>query len=321
MTVRRTLTAALVALLLPVVGSVASPAQEPLDVAVATTGATLQQQYATTRAAVREALAAVRPDDHRRVAALRRLARPERQLLAFSAAGRGQVVEVIGDLARARRIAVIVPGADHGVETYDGRPGAEWAAPGGAARALHAEIVRQDPRAPVAVVAWLGYPAPRTISAEVLTDATAVRAAERLRHLVGALRRVNGAEVALLCHSYGSVVCGHAAADLPVSDLVAYGSPGMGVAAAAELRTTARVWAGRGSADWIRHVPFLQLDLGAARLGFGPDPTSPDFGARAFPAAAAGHSDYLRPGSPSLRALARIAAGRAGHDTAVVSAA
>ena len=45
-------------------------------------------------------------------------------------------------------------------------------------------------------------------------------------------------------------------------------------------------------------------------LGFGTDPVSPGFGAHVFAAGAAGHSDYLRPGSLSLRNLALIALGR-----------
>src|SRR5690606_921915 len=105
MMLRRALTAALVALLLPVASGLTPPPQEPLDVTVATTPATLQRQYTTTRAAVRRALAATPPAQDERVAALRRLARPERQLLGFSAEGRGQVVEVLGDLVRAQRVA------------------------------------------------------------------------------------------------------------------------------------------------------------------------------------------------------------------------
>jgi hypothetical protein len=71
------------------------------------------------------------------------------------------------------------------------------------------------------------------------------------------------------------------------------------------LHTPARVWAGRGAGDWIRHVPYIQL-LG---LGFGPDPTSPGFGARPFDCGGGGHSGYFQPGSIALRNLADIALG------------
>ena len=63
--------------------------------------------------------------------------------------------------------------------------------------------------------------------------------------------------------------------------------------------------AGRGSGDWIRLVPHVQV-LG---LGFGSDPVSAGFGARVFAAGAGGHSDYLDPGSVPLRNLTEIALG------------
>jgi hypothetical protein len=86
-----------------------------------------------------------------------------------------------------------------------------------------------------------------------------------------------------------------------------FGSPGIDASSAASLDTRARVWAGRGSSDWISHVPHVRL-LG---LGFGADPMSPGFGARVFAAGPGGHSDYLRPGSVSLRNLTEIALGDA----------
>jgi hypothetical protein len=52
-------------------------------------------------------------------------------------------------------------------------------------------------------------------------------------------------------------------------------------------------------------------------LGFGTDPVSPAFGARVFAAGPAGHSDYLRPGSLSLRNLALITLGRGPQVTLV----
>ncbi|WP_187282314.1 hypothetical protein [Streptomyces sp. wa22] len=42
------------------------------------------------------------------------------------------------------------------------------------------------------------------------------------------------------------------------------------------------------------------------------DPVSPEFGAKVFDAGDAGHSDYLGPGSVSLRSIAGIVAGTAG---------
>src|SRR5207248_6597083 len=101
----------------------------------------------------------------------------------------------------------------------------------------------------------------------------------------------HGHQVALLCHSYGAVVCGLAAPRLPVTDIAVFGSPGMDASSAGALHTAARVWAGRGAADWIRYVPHVRL-LG---LGFGPDPTAPAFGARIFGCGRAGPRGYRQP--------------------------
>jgi len=90
-----------------------------------------------------------------------------------------------------------------------------------------------------------------------------------------------------------------------------YGSPGMDVSSVRSLDTTARVWAGRESGDWIRNVPHIRL-LG---LGFGTDPMSPSFGARRFSCGGSGHSGYLSPGGAALRNLAYIALGQAGQVT------
>ena len=157
----------------------------------------------------------------------------------------------------------------------------------------------------LAVIAWLGHPAPAMLSPAVMTSGDAGQGAQALRPLVTALAR-HGDRVALLCHSYGSVVCGLAAPHLPVTDIAVFGSPGMDASSVASLDTRARVWAGRESGDSIRFVPHIRL----FGLGFGADPMSPGFGARVFATGDSGHSGYLDPGSVSLRNLTSIAAGR-----------
>jgi Alpha/beta hydrolase len=231
----------------------------------------------------------------------------------FNPAGQGLAVEVIGNLAQATRVAVIVPGSDTTLTTFDSRG---TASPGGAAAALAKQARELDPGAHLAVVAWLGYAAPATLSPGVMTSGDAGQGADALRPFVDDLAR-DGRQVALICHSYGSVVCGLAAPRLPVTDIAVVGSPGMDAASAAALDATARVWAGRGTGDWIRYAPHVQF-LG---LGFGPDPMNPAFGARIFDAGSGGHSGYFRPGSVSLRNLAYIALGDPGRVTQVAGAA
>jgi hypothetical protein len=219
----------------------------------------------------------------------------------FNPVGQGLAVEVVGNLAQAKRVVILVPGSDTSLATFDSRG---TASPGGAARSLAAEVHRLHPGASLAIVAWLGYADPATLSPSIMTSGDAGQGAAALRPFVDYLAR-QGRQVALICHSYGSVLCGLAAPHLPVTDIAVVGSPGMDAASAQALHTTARVWAGRGTSDWVRYVPHAHF-LG---LGFGQDPMDPAFGARVFAAGSGGHSGYFVPGSIALRNLAYIALG------------
>ena len=269
----------------------------------ALTATALSARYAATRTAVTRAEAtATRDGDRQRAQALARLR--SRQVLFFNPNGAGVAAMVIGDLATAHRVAIVVPGSDTDLTTFFSR-GPE--SPGGAAEALAAEARKLEPQSPgekLAVIAWLGYPTPAMLSPSVMTSGDAGQGAQALKPLVTALAR-HGAQVALLCHSYGSVVCGLAAPHLPVTDIAAFGSPVMDANSVADLHTSARVWAGREAGDSIKYVPHLHL----FGLGFGADPMSPGFGARIFATGDGGHSGYLAAGSASLRNLTYIALG------------
>jgi hypothetical protein len=91
-----------------------------------------------------------------------------------------------------------------------------------------------------------------------------------------------------------------------VSDIAVAGSPGMRVEKAAQLHTTARVWAMRDADDWIQDVPYLEV----GGLGHGADPVSTGFGARVLSAQGAkGHAGYFEPGTASLMNFAEIGVG------------
>ena len=276
-------------------GTAAMPQAPP-----ALTTSALSARYAADARAIGTAeQAAVRDGDRPLAGALARLR--TRHVLFFNPNGQGVAAMVIGNLATANRVAILVPGSDTTLATFFSRGAAS---PGGGAEALAAEAHRLDPGTHLAIIAWLGYPAPAMLSPAVMTSGDAGQGARALRPLVTALAR-HGDQVALLCHSYGSVVCGLAAPHLPVTDIAAFGSPGMDASSAASLDSTARVWAGRESGDSIRFVPHIQL----FGLGFGADPMSPGFGARIFATGTSGHSGYLDPGSVSLRNLTYIALG------------
>lgn len=276
-----------------------SPSDHP-QAPPALTQPSLAARYAADqRAVTADEGAATRSGDTQLASALAALR--SRQVLFFDPQGNGLAAVVIGDLATARRVAIVVPGSDTTLSTFFSRG---TASPGGAAAALAAQAQALDPDSHLAVIAWLGYTAPALVSTAVLTSGDAAAGVPALRTLVAAVAG-HGAQVALVCHSYGSVVCGLAARDLPVTDIAVVGSPGMDASSAAALGTSARVWAGRGSGDWIGDVPHIRL-LG---LGFGADPMSSGFGARIFATGSGDHSDYFQPGSVSLRNLAWIALG------------
>ncbi|MFB7373563.1 alpha/beta hydrolase [Streptomyces sp. NPDC056222] len=302
---RRTLLAALVAasVAVPTAGAarpaaVPAPAPAELGPLVRVTAADLDARYAANRDAVRAAeRTAADYGDRKRAAALRAMAGPNRHFLSFDGRDGGRSVEVVGDLARAEHIAVLVPGSDTALGSERFRDGAV---------ALQHRLGER-----AAVLAWLGYPTPATASVAAITSGRAEEAAPGLRDFVRELKAAKpAARLTLLCHSYGSVVCAKAAPGLPVAGIVLYGSPGTGADSAADLRTTATVWAGRGGSDWIAWVPHLRVPLPSGELGFGADPLAPEFGARVFDAGDGGHSDYLVPGSVPLKRLASIVMGR-----------
>src|SRR5262249_4623202 len=163
---------------------------------------------------------------------------------------------------------------------------------------------------------WFGYPAPRTRSVNVLTTGRAIQGASRLRAFLQRLRQLDpAARLTLVCHSYGSVVCASTLPGLPRAVTAALtavevvgspglgaltrsgwaGGPGLGAPDAAALDPPVPLWAGRGSADLIRLVPRVAVRLFGVQLGFGPDPTSPGFGARPLPVGSAAHSQYFQP--------------------------
>ncbi|MET7733827.1 alpha/beta hydrolase [Streptomyces sp. NPDC005402] len=275
------------------------------------TAATLDGIYAANSANAAEAArAAAAHGDTHRAAADRELAAPTRHLLTFDGRGPGRATEVFGDLARADHVAVLVPGSDTSLDTY-GRFRAT-------ATALRRQLTTTAPHGTrTAVVAWLGYRTPATLSTAVLTTNRADEAAPHLRAFIRQLHGVVGpaATISLVCHSYGTVVCARAAAHLDVDDLALVGSPGTGADTAMALHTPARIWAARGKDDWIAEVPHVRTGLFGVTVGFGTDPVSPAFGAHLFAAGKGGHSDYFSPGSVSLTNLARIVLG----DTAEVT--
>ncbi len=234
-----------------------------------------------------------------------------RQFLAFDPRGSGQVVEVFGDLGAADRIAVLVPGVSTTADNFNtGLDDVRDRAPAVQGRALYDATRKAAPGEHVAVIAWLGYDAPQGVGRTAAREELARAGAQALDSFTADLAIMRPrASVSVIGHSYGSVVAGLAAASLPaqVKNLVVVGSPGMGVSRAADLHTSAHVWAGQSDQDWIDWVPAFQV-WGA---GHGTLPATPGFGARVFGTnGVTDHDHYLAPGTQSLANIVSIVLGR-----------
>jgi hypothetical protein len=236
--------------------------------------------------------------------------RPAGQLLGYDPRGDGRAIEVFGDLAAARHIAIVVPGTGWNLHRLLTEEHTKNDTPVATAEALYAEMRRLDPATPSAVVVWLGYDPPENIDREVMRSGRAIDGAHALTRFVQGLPPT--AHVSAVCHSYGAVVCAYAIEDgARIADLAAVAAPGMDVGSARDLRP-ARVWTTRVADDPIRFTPFVRV----AGLGHGKDPTQASFGARVFRTGTAhGHGGYFVAGTESLTNLARVALGRADEVT------
>ena len=202
-------------------------------------------------------------------------------------------VAIVGDLATARDVVVVVPGSDVDVDRFDRTVGTM-------AANLYAQAHRDD----LAVIAWLGYRTPQGLGVDAATGGLARQGATALVEFVNALH--TNARIHVFGHSYGSVVVSLAAHELSnVDDIVFTGSPGVRANSVAELGTRAKVWALRSSGDWMRFVPNVRL----FDLGHGTDPASDSFGAHVLRFEGGKHDTYYAPGSETLNALVRIASG------------
>ncbi|WP_433616007.1 alpha/beta hydrolase [Dactylosporangium sp. CA-139114] len=217
----------------------------------------------------------------------------------------GRALQIVGELRTARTVVVLVPGVDTNAANFDrGLGGVQRRAPAWQARQLLGAITaRGEDRA--AVVAWLGYHPPHGVGLDAAREDLASAGAAALREFV---TRLPGERIVVVGHSYGSTVAGLAAHGLDhrVTDIVALGSPGLGVTRAADLHTAAHVWAGTAANDWTRRVPGVRI----AGAGHGAHPYEAGFGATAIPVGGVdGHDGYFVPGTESLWAIAGLVAG------------
>ncbi len=243
-----------------------------------------------------------------RLEVLRDLATEDRTLWSVSMEGDGEIVEVIGDLESAATVIVVVPGVGNSLWTHENRLA-------DAARSV-ADVAASD----VAVVAWLGYDSPGSapfgsgpLDAAALGQRRAHEGAEALSEFLDEVGRVAPeASIAVVGHSYGTIVSALASTSARIDDLVLLGSPG--VATSRRAMRASRVWAATVPGDPIDEIAGLTRPSGQMdddcqrrRLHHGWNPTHDAFGAIEVELPARGHGGYFT--APAATVLVAIATG------------
>jgi len=211
---------------------------------------------------------------------------------------RGHYGVLLGDLASARHVAIVVPGVGGPANVA-----AEWLP---WSENLHAAAPAS------AVIMWKGYDDPPGFpNPDVLAAAMEHRAQAGGRELGAFVRSLAVDEhqtLTLIGHSYGSVVVGCALARESVrcTNVVVLGSPGMTVERLGELHLpSSHFFAEQAPRDPV-------AGLGA----FGTDPSSPTFGGTRLATnhpgrpAVVEHSSYFEKDSEALSNLADVVTAR-----------
>ncbi|MFC0862778.1 alpha/beta hydrolase [Sphaerimonospora cavernae] len=219
----------------------------------------------------------------------------QRQFLLFDPADDGRVAEVFGDLAKAKHVAVMVPGITNRLDNYDDIAND--------AENLLADRMTGKDLPETAVITWLGYDTPEF--GDSVLPAKAEAGAPALHSFRAGLDAAKGAKFALFAHSYGTLLSSKALQQGASFDSVVFmGSPGLGpnVKSAADLKLTAgtQVFAMRAPADWVSYTE-----------AHGYDPADmPDI-QRLATGASSGHSKYYIPKNTGLDNLQTVLTGDA----------
>ncbi|MFF2751854.1 alpha/beta hydrolase [Kitasatospora sp. NPDC058048] len=217
----------------------------------------------------------------------------------------GRAIVSTGNPDKSQHTAVFVPGTG---TVFAGVPGQM-----DHIRRLQKAAEDESDGQNVAVVSWLGYETPNWLNGTVAETDRGDAGAPLLRNFTKGLRVAEGdngvcSHLTLMAHSYGTYVVGAAARDggANVDDILALGSPGMGVDTASQLNIDPKhVWVGTAKDD------FIQTFTGTV---FGEGPQYGIFGAQRIQIDTSGHGGYWDMGangaSESLDNQGRIIAGR-----------
>ncbi|WP_372412129.1 alpha/beta hydrolase [Streptomyces luteireticuli] len=239
--------------------------------------------------------------------------------------GCGRAALAVGDMATAEYVAVLVPGMGNSLKDLP-----ELARH---ARNLHTECLRTRPGARVAIVAWMGYKAPKDIRQghlEVMGEMPAQEGAKILKEDLRiwrhywqekenpARRRANLPAQPILTisgASYGSVVAGHAAvAGAAPENLVFLGSPGTGLRAQHLNVPPSNIFVAATGKDIVSVLDWFSIDPTHKNYG-NVTRMKADYHWREEIGIAENlekaHTSYYAPGTESLTNISRVVVGRA----------
>jgi pimeloyl-ACP methyl ester carboxylesterase len=219
--------------------------------------------------------------------------------------GQGRAVEVLGDLAQARNVAVLVPGMGNDLESFGGQ-------------ADRGEAIRHESGPGTAVVVWLDYDSPHGIP-EAMSKKAGLEGGPRLAAFMDELdaAKLPEAKTTLVGHSYGTEVVGQALLSGATPDrVVLTGSPGIDkhVDRAADLvAPPTLVYVERAPGDYIAYTQWHGPDPAdfpdAIRMATN-DPLANDEAISVH-----WHNEYYRTNSASLRNVGRVIRGDLAHIT------
>lgn len=237
-----------------------------------------------------------------------------RQLLRVDTSGPlVTAVVTVGDVERADHVATYVAGFTTTVREVLPRLDGDFSR----LRSMGNTQLGKDG---LAVVSWLGYPAPQAREAvslggrSVLSDDIANAYAPRLASFVDGLdaSRDRPAHQTLWAHSYGSVLAGKALMhNTGVDDVVLFGSPGVAFSGLTQVGLKpGSLNVLKAYHDFVADSEWFDRDPakvpGASLLST--DWSKPGGVNLGLPSS--GHTEYLKPGSTSERNLVAVAIGR-----------
>ncbi|MER7753136.1 alpha/beta hydrolase [Kitasatospora sp. NPDC097643] len=220
--------------------------------------------------------------------------------------GDGRAIVATGNPDKATHTAVFVPGTN---TDLNGVPG----------QIDHVRRLQDAAKGStkagetVSVISYLGYDAPESIPGAA-SPTRGIDGADDMRRFSNGLRVSHGepkTHLTYVAHSYGSFAVGVAASEgggLHADDIIALGSPGMGVGNADRLNIDPdHVWIGEASNDLTRLAFSTTLGVSPHTWGFGGHNIVID---------TQDHGGYWNPGSESLLNQAKIIANQQPTTTA-----